>query len=852
MGKCLSVSDSKKSGDISLLSSVPEVKSHDEFQNLQIIKNFPVNPIASSLIRRALTKNHLFNDLSSQDIERLLASVKFCVCDDSKFVFEQGMQGTLFFIINSGQVQVIVDGKKKGILKQEDCFGEMALLSDLVRKASIKTLCKCSFWILSRMTFFTVLQDLFKKSFDQIRKLISGTVFFRNSPDSQIDSISKLAVKECYNDQERIVREGDEGDMLYILKTGCVVFKKGIDEFLRITHIGEMFGEGSLLTGEKRQATCMAMGYTEVISINRLNLKRVFGDNYDEIMMKNVAKNSILSDPHLGFLDKPKVIDICWSLEWKRYSDDEVVIPKKYEQLSMFMVICSGSIKTKELQPSVLRSYQVIGLGNINEKSLKRKDYFSVGQSIVGQISVSDIDQKLKMNTKQMFENLDRIRFITSLSFFQVLSLESIKTVGQALKAYFVTKDTKVFEVGDDSKKLYMVRSGVFEIYANNGSTIRIVLANEIFGERCLYDKKRTASVICVEEGEVFAIHIKTLKDLPEYKQLCKDAKRKEYYQKQITLQSMLVLSEHVIGYGRRKYCIQDPADKNKYDLIIIPKSTLECKLDCYKLVSERNIMIQVDYKHLVKMVCSLVDEHNIYFITEHVKGKPLRNLFPLTQELSKVLILHFVKMLEYLHNKNIVHRDFCVDNIVVSIKGIPHLFNFQSAKMVENRTYSRVGNPYYRSPEMIMGRGYTKSTDIWSLGVVLYEMTYGVLPFKISTGETPVEAYEKILNVKHGIDPSKGEYVNELILGMLSPANKRFDFTVIQRNLWFSSVNKRKIFRQRASQIDDIFQSELKEKKTFKKIFKASRLMTVITTQQLNPIQAQPEVEEFNWAKHF
>jgi cGMP-dependent protein kinase len=171
---------------------------------------------------------------------------------------------------------------------------------------------------------------------------------------------------------------------------------------------------------------------------------------------------------------------------------------------------------------------------------------------------------------------------------------------------------------------------------------------------------------------------------------------------------------------------------------------------------------------------------------------------------------------------------------------------------MVENRTYSRVGNPYYRSPEMIMGRGYTKSTDIWSLGVVLYEMTYGVLPFKISTGETPVEAYEKILNVKHGIDPSKGEYVNELILGMLSPANKRFDFTVIQRNLWFSSVNKRKIFRQRASQIDDIFQSELKEKKTFKKIFKASRLMTVITTQQLNPIQAQPEVEEFNWAKHF
>ena len=829
MGKCLSVSETKKLADISLISSIPESSlPQDEFLNLTAIPNFSMNPPAKSLIISALSKNHLFNDLSSQDLERLLSSVKFCVCEGNKVIFEQGMPGTLFFIINSGQVLVIVDGKKKGVLKQEDCFGEMALLSDSVRKASIKTLCKSSFWVLSRSTFFTVLQDMFQKSYDQIRKLISGTVFFKSFPDKQLDVISKLAVKESYKDSERIVREGDEGDMLYILKVGCVVFKKGIDEFLRITQIGEMFGEGSLLTGEKRQATCMAMGYTEVISINRMNLKKVFGDNYDEIMMKNVAKNSILSDPHLGFLDKPRVIDICWSLEWKRFGEGEVVIHKKYEPLSLFMVICSGCIKTKELQPSVLRSYQVVGLGNINEKSLKRKDYFSVGQSIVGIISVADIDKKLKINTKQMFENLDRIRFITSLSFFQGLTLDSTKTVSQTLKAYFVTKDTKVFETGDESKKIYMVRTGVFEIYSLNGSTIRIVKANEIFGERCLYDRKRTASVICTEEGEIYAIHLKVLKDLPEFKSLVKEAKRKEYYQKHISLANMLVISEHVIGYGRRKYCIKDPNDKSKYDLIIIPKSTLESRLDCFKLVNERNIMIQIDYKHLVKMVCSQYDEYNIYFITEHIKGKPLRSLFPLAEELSKVLILHFIKMLEYLHNKNIIHRDFCVDNIVVSIKGIPHLFNFQSAKMVENRTYSRVGNPYYRSPEMIMGRGYSKSTDIWSLGIVLYEMTYGYLPFKIANGETPIDAYEKILNVKHGIDPDKGEYVNELILGMLSPANKRFDFTVIQRNLWFSTVNKGKIFRQRASQIDDIFQEAGKGKKTFKKVFKASRLMTV------------------------
>lgn len=828
MGKCFSTEETKGERRKSILTSSFPILS-PEFGRLKHIPSFPVNPVAKSLITHALSKNHLFNDLTASDLERLFKSIQFCVAEENQLIFEQGSIGTLFFIINSGRVQVIVDGKKKGILKQEDCFGEMALLSDSTRKASIQTLCKTSFWVLSRETFFLALQDLFKKSYDQIRKLISETVFFKAFPDSQLDAISKLAVKENYLDQELIVREGDEGDMLYILKKGCVVFKKGIDEFLRISKIGEMFGEGSLLTREKRQATCMAIGHTEVISINRLNMKTVFGENYDEIMLKNVAKNSILSDPHLGFLEKSKVIEICMSLRWHRYNEDEAVIDRKYEQLTIFRVICSGSLKTKEAKPAVLRSYQVIGMGNILEKSLKRKSYFSAPQTIVGEIEIAEINKKLQIDTKQMFESLDKAKFLSTLSFFSCLSLESIKIVCNNIKAYTVIKDTKIFEMNDQSKKLYMARSGTYEIYQQSGSTIRIISKNEVFGERCLYEKKRTASVICTEEGEIYAIHSKVLMSLPEFKILVADAKRKEYYQKHILLPNMMVISEHMTSYGRKKYCIQDPNDKSKYELIIVPKCTLENKLECVRLKHERDIMIQIEHRMLVKMVCSSMDENNVYFITEHIKGKILRHLLPVDEELSKVLILRFCKILEYLHSKNIVYRDFCADNLIVNTKGIPNLFNFQTAKHIENRTYTRVGTPYCRSPEMIMGRGYTKSTDIWSLGVLLFEMTYDFLPFKIEPDDPPVEIYEKILKVKHGVLPSKNKCLNELILGMLSPAVTRFDFATIQRNLWFSNINKVKLFNPRHSEAENVMAKEIKEKKSFKKVFKASRLMIVI-----------------------
>jgi len=165
---------------------------------------------------------------------------------------------------------------------------------------------------------------------------------------------------------------------------------------------------------------------------------------------------------------------------------------------------------------------------------------------------------------------------------------------------------------------------------------------------------------------------------------------------------------------------------------------------------------------------------------------------------------------------------------LIINVKGIPHLFNFQTAKHIENRTYTRVGTPYCRSPEMIMGRGYTKSTDIWSLGVLLFEMTYGFLPFKIEPDDPPVEIYEKILKVKHGILSTKDKCLNDLLLGMLSPSETRFDFATIQRNLWFSSVNKAKLLKQRYSEAENILVKELKEKNSFKKVFKASRLMIV------------------------
>jgi cGMP-dependent protein kinase len=65
-------------------------------------------------------------------------------------------------------------------------------------------------------------------------------------------------------------------------------------------------------------------------------------------------------------------------------------------------------------------------------------------------------------------------------------------------------------------------------------------------------------------------------------------------------------------------------------------------------------------------------------------------------------------------------------ENLMVDKKGYLHIIDFGTAKQVENRTYTIVGTPHYMAPEVIMGRGYNATADIWSLGVILFELICG------------------------------------------------------------------------------------------------------------------------------
>src|SRR5262249_15518164 len=104
-------------------------------------------------------------------------------------------------------------------------------------------------------------------------------------------------------------------------------------------------------------------------------------------------------------------------------------------------------------------------------------------------------------------------------------------------------------------------------------------------------------------------------------------------------------------------------------------------------------------------------------------------------------IFLHVCAAVQYAHQKLIIHRDLKSGNILVTPDGTPKLLDFGIAKWLDSANQADVTaamppllTPDYASPEQLLGHSVTTTTDVYSLGVVLYELLASVRPWKRST----------------------------------------------------------------------------------------------------------------------
>jgi eukaryotic-like serine/threonine-protein kinase len=199
----------------------------------------------------------------------------------------------------------------------------------------------------------------------------------------------------------------------------------------------------------------------------------------------------------------------------------------------------------------------------------------------------------------------------------------------------------------------------------------------------------------------------------------------------------------------------------------ILPSSPFAASLE-----REARLLAELDHPNIVEVYDFVRRDDRMWMVLEHVDGWSLSELLAKSQRLSQdaatAVSLEVARALAHAHEKSISHRDVQPRNILISRRGEVKLANFSVASTERLETAPELldggasyAGPSYMSPEQILGEPPDPRSDLFSLGVVLYEMLAGERPFK-----APDERNEA-LRIRSEPAPPLGRRVSELSPGL-------------------------------------------------------------------------------------
>lgn len=249
-------------------------------------KVIPKDAATMKKLQNAVSENILFQHLEEDELTEVLDAMFLVKKAAGDTVIEQGDEGDNFYVVDSGTLEVWKaepeeESKKVLELTSGMSFGELALIYNQPRAASVKAVDDVNLWAIDQETYKRILMGSTMKKRKEYEEFLSKVEIL-----SSIDKYERLQVADAleactYEDGAKIVQQGEDGNEFFIIVTGNADVTQTNDsgESGKVGELGpgQYFGEIALLKDNKRHATVTASGPVKCVKLDRDTFERVLG-----------------------------------------------------------------------------------------------------------------------------------------------------------------------------------------------------------------------------------------------------------------------------------------------------------------------------------------------------------------------------------------------------------------------------------------------------------------------------------------------------------------------------------------------------------------------------------------------
>lgn len=171
------------------------------------------------------------------------------------------------------------------------------------------------------------------------------------------------------------------------------------------------------------------------------------------------------------------------------------------------------------------------------------------------------------------------------------------------------------------------------------------------------------------------------------------------------------------------------------------------------KIQSEVEILSQMNHPNVARLVRAFENENNVYMVMDLCENQSLIELMRNRKRLTEIEVRSYIAQLaqgiQYIHSKNIVHRDLKLGNLFLTQNMQLKIGDFGLSEKItypNQKCNSLSGTPNYIAPEILTKVGHSYEVDIWAIGVIAYTMLVGSPPFQAKTSKATCNRIKQVL----------------------------------------------------------------------------------------------------------